>query len=133
MVNSKIIAAVLIVAIIGGGAGVYLFLASPQPVYSAPVTLSGLLVTQRYNFTIAFPNTQMQVSIEITGNTGLYAAAILNATDGLVHDFGILPGSGIEITTWLPAVGSYSVYFAGVAGDFTGTITVSARGPPYAV
>ncbi|MFX1475814.1 MAG: hypothetical protein ACFFCO_10125, partial [Promethearchaeota archaeon] len=71
MVNTKLLAVVLIVAIVGGGAGVYLFFAMPGPIYSTPVSISGLLVTEEYEFGVPFPNSQMQVVLEITDNSGV--------------------------------------------------------------
>ncbi len=132
MVSRKLIAIVLIVAMVGGGAGVYLVLAAPTPVFSASVDLSGVLVDHEYTFTVFFPSSQMQISTEITSNTGIFVVAVFNSTGDPVYSSGILPASGTVMSAWLPASGAYTLSIIGTLA-FTGVITVYKRGVPFIV
>lgn len=115
--------------------GIWLGLAYPNAVLSAPVNASGLGVAySTYELVVGLPNTQLQVVVEVTNIVALGAGvSILNSTGDLVESLAF-SSTGTFATPWFNAVGGYNItVFASTIGTATieGHITVYARGPPF--
>jgi hypothetical protein len=121
----------LIGAIILGGAGVYLFLALPGPVFSTSIDTTGVLVTETYDVTLGFPKSQMQVSLELSSTPLFWAIDVHNSTDHLIYSNILSTSPGTYTSIWFNAPpGSYRIE-VGWTGTLTVRITVFARGVPF--
>lgn len=122
----------VIAVVIFGSVGVYLFLASPGPVFSTSINTTGLLVSQAYNVTIGFPKSQMQVSFELISTPFFSRYDVFNSTNDLINSSAMLTSPGTYISTWFKAPpGSYRIV-VNWSGTLTANIVVYARGFPYA-
>ena len=136
MANKKLIAIVLIVAVIGGGIGVYMFLALPAPIFTTTVNVYGNAGENVGTFTVSLPNSQIQLTVEVTTNTGTYWITVHQGIHPItteIYDTYGLPASGSVTSPWFDATGVCTLYLAGDHGDFSVIITVYARGVPFIV
>ena len=121
----------LVAAVILGGAGVYLALALPGPVFSTSIDTSGLLVAETYNVTLGFPKSQMQVSLELSSTPLIWGIQVFNSTDDLIYSNVPSTSPGTYTSIWFNAPpGPYRIV-VGWSGTLTVRITVFARGPPF--
>lgn len=111
--------------------GTYLGLAYPFPVHSQPVSLSGILSTTDFTMNIAWPNSQMQVIVQLTSVSAFWGYDIRDASNNLWFSEGSIDTSTtIKVTPWQPASGVYTITVTCV-GNLDGTVTVLARGVPF--
>ena len=133
---NKTVKIVLVVAlIIIVPTGIWLGLAAPSPVLSAPVNASGFGVAfSTYDVVVGLPKTQMQVVVEVTNIVALSGGvSILNATGDLVESLAFST-TGTFATPWFNAAGGYNItVYASTIGtaSIEGHLTVYARGPPF--
>ena len=126
--TKKIIIVVALIAIIG--VGLYLGLAYPFPVLSQPINISGLSA-QTFTVAILFPNTQMQVTIELTSASALWSYVIKDSSGNTVYSqSGLSTSPGSYGSPWLTASGVYNITVT-CFGTMTGHLIVTARGPPF--
>jgi len=125
-----LVVAVLAVVILGS-VGVYLFLASPTPVFSTSINTSGVAVLQTYNVTVGFPKSQMQVSYELASSLFYSAYLVYNSTNDVINSGGPFTSPGTYISTWFNAPPGVYRITIGWTGTLTAKITVFARGFPY--
>jgi hypothetical protein len=131
--NMKIVLVVALIIIVP--TGVWLGLAAPSAVLSAPVNASGFGVAfSTYELVVGLPNTQMQVVMEVTDIVALSGGVtILNATGDLVESLSFNT-AGTFATPWFNAAGGYNItVYASTIGtaSIEGQLTVYARGPPF--
>jgi hypothetical protein len=125
--------AIAIMLIVVISSGIYLGLASPFPVQSTPISLTGIITQEDIPVTITWPNVQMQVSIHLTSVTAVWAYEIRDASNNFVHGNATISTSATTITTpWLDVSGSYTIIITCI-GDLEGTVTVFARGWPFII
>ena len=133
---NKTVKIVLVVAlIIIVPTGIWLGLAAPSAVLSAPVNASGLGVAfSTFELVVGLPKTQMQVVMEVTNIVALAGGvSIYNATGDLVQSLAF-SSTGTFATPWFNVAGGYNItVFASTIGTATieGHLTVYARGPPF--
>ena len=125
-----IIIAVFAIVIIS--AGIYLGLAAPFPVLSQPVNMTGIITIETYTAFVTFPNTQMQVIIELTSASAVWGYDVTDSGgNSIASDASLSTTPGTYGTGWLTvSPGTYNITIACV-GSLSGTITVIARGAPF--
>ncbi len=126
-----IIVVVFIIIIV---VGVYLGLAAPFPIFSTSINISAIIAFESHTVNIGFPNTQMQVEIELTSASAFWGWQVYDSGGNPVTNFGdsgITTTPGTFTSSWfdLPP-GLYNVTI-GCIGTLSGTLTVYARGPPF--
>lgn len=137
--RAKVIIAVAVFVI---PISVYMVWSHPSMVYSQPFSVYGLynLVDEEiFEVGIGWPNTQMQVVVEVTDITGIQLPLNFNIVDihdstGLLVDHFIINDLGNYSTSWFNAQGVCNITVQGngyPGGGFEGQITVYARGPIY--
>jgi hypothetical protein len=131
--NVKIILVVALIIIVP--TGVWLGLAAPGVVLSAPVNASGFGVAfSTFDVVVGWPKTQMQVVMEVTDIVALGGGVtILNSTGDLVESLSFST-TGTFATLWFNAAGGYNItVYASTIGtaSIEGQLTVYARGPPF--
>lgn len=81
--------------------------------------------------TIAWPNTQMQVSIQLTSVSAIWSYEIRDVSNAYVYgEASISTSTTTKTTPWLDASGSYTITITCV-GNMEGSVTVFARGWPF--
>jgi len=121
----------LIAVIVFGGAGVYLALAWPGPVFSISIDTSGFAVTEYHNFTLAFPKSQLAVSLELSSSPLFFAITLFNSTDGTILSYSPPTSPGTNASAWVNAPpGAYRMRVMWT-GELTVRIAVFARGFPF--
>lgn len=127
--HTKRNAAIAIVLIVVIGAGIFLGLAYPFPVQTTPVSLTGILTQEDIPTVIGWPNSQMQVIIQLSTVSAIWSWEIRDASDTyLVGAVGI--STSTVTTPWYEASGSYTIRITCI-GTLEGTVTVVARGFPF--
>jgi hypothetical protein len=129
--HTKRNAAIAIVLIVVIGVSLYLGLAYPLPVQSTPISLTGIITQDTIPVTISWPNTQMQVSFQLTSVSAIWGYEIRDAADNPINWNLTISTSTITFTTpWLDASGSYTIIIT-CLGNLEGSVTVLARGWPF--
>ncbi|MFX1577218.1 MAG: hypothetical protein ACFFCF_08580 [Promethearchaeota archaeon] len=124
-------AAIAIVIIVIAGVSIYFGLAYPFPVQSTAISLTGIITQETIPVTISWPNTQMQVSIQLTSVSAIWGYEIRDAADNPIDfDLSISISNTTVTTTWLDATGSCTIIITCI-GNLEGTVTVFARGWPF--
>lgn len=78
----KILLVIALIAVIG--VGVYLGLAYPLPVFHQSINISGLSA-QTFSVVILIPNTQIQVTIELTSASAIWGYTITDSGGSNVY------------------------------------------------
>lgn len=123
--------AIAIVLIVVISTGLYLGLAYPFPIQSTPITLSGILTQTEIPVIINWPNSQLQVHIQLFSVSAIWSYEIRNSTNNIIDfNLGIDTSTTIVITPWLDSTGIHTIIINCI-GNLEGTVTVFARGVPF--